>query len=125
MTRKYIIPLPPVTKKNSPQIWRQGGRTIVAPSAKFLEYQQMAGMFLRPLPREPIGAAVEIKCLFFMPNNRRVDLTNLLGAIDDVLVHYGVLQDDHCNIVVSHDGSRVLVDGNRPRTEIIITEVRP
>ena len=49
-----------------------------------------------------------------------MDLTNLLEAADDVLVKYGVLADDNSNIIVSHDGSRVMYDPKFPRTEIII-----
>lgn len=55
-----------------------------------------------------------------MPTHRRVDLTNLLEAIDDVLVHTRVLEDDNSNIIVSHDGSRVLYDKEKPRTEVYI-----
>ena len=54
------------------------------------------------------------------PTKRRVDLTNLLEAIDDVLVKYGVLKDDNSEIITSHDGSRVLYDKDRPRTEVVI-----
>ena len=46
--------------------------------------------------------------------------TNLLEAIDDVLVKYQVLKDDDSKIIVSHDGSRVLFDPDRPRTEVTI-----
>ena len=53
---------------------------------------------------------------------RKVDLTNLLEAADDALVTAGVLADDNSKIVVSHDGSRVLLDRDKPRTEIYITE---
>ena len=56
-----------------------------------------------------------------MATRRRVDLANLLEAADDVLVHAGVIADDHSGIVVSHDGSRVLYDKEKPRTEIEIT----
>lgn len=55
-----------------------------------------------------------------MPTKRRVDLTNLLEAIDDVLVKYGVLKDDNSEIITSHDGSRVLYDKDNPRTEVVI-----
>ena len=58
-----------------------------------------------------------------MPTRRRVDLVNLLECTDDVLVNYGVIKDDNSTIVVSHDGSRVLYDKDRPRTEIIITRI--
>ena len=66
----------------------------------------------------------QLKCLFYMPTARKVDLTNLLEAADDALVTAGVLADDNSKIVVSHDGSRVLLDRDKPRTEIYITEVR-
>ena len=59
-----------------------------------------------------------------MPTRRRVDLVNLLEATDDVLVHYGVLEDDNSNIIVSHDGSRVFYDKENPRTEIYIETIK-
>ena len=58
-----------------------------------------------------------------MPTRHRVDLTNLLNATNDILVKAGVLEDDNCKIVVSHDGSRVFYDKENPRVEIEITEV--
>lgn len=61
-----------------------------------------------------------------MPTARRVDITNLLGALHDVLVRAGVLADDSSlseRIVVGVDGSRVFVDRENPRTEVEITEV--
>lgn len=48
-------------------------------------------------------------------------LTNLLEAVDDVMVKARVLLDDHCGIIVSHDESRVLYDKETPRTEVSIT----
>ena len=41
--------------------------------------------------------------------------------MDDVLVKARVLLDDHCGIIVSHDGIRVLYDKENPRTEVSIT----
>jgi Holliday junction resolvase RusA-like endonuclease len=58
-----------------------------------------------------------------MPTHRRVDLTNLLEALNDILVKYGVIEDDNSNVVVSVDGSRVLYDKENARTEVEITEV--
>lgn len=63
----------------------------------------------------------EVRCLFYMPSRRRVDLTNLLESVDDALVAAGVLADDNSQIIVSHDGSRVLYDKDNPRTEVSIT----
>lgn len=89
------------------------------PSEQYKQYEKDAQWFIRERPR--IDYPVNVKCVFYMPTRRRVDLTNLLEAVDDVLVRSGVLADDHSGIVVSHDGSRVLYDKKNPRTEIEIT----
>lgn len=57
-----------------------------------------------------------------MDTLRLVDLSNLLESTCDILVLYGVLQDDNSRIVCSHDGSRVLLDRENPRAEITIEE---
>ena len=59
-----------------------------------------------------------------MPTKRKVDLPNLLNAIDDVFVKYKVVEDDNRNIVATHDGSIVLYDKENPRTEIEITPLK-
>ena len=114
--------MPPITKKNSQRLVtnKKTGRTFPIPSKQYKDYEQGAGYFLRRLE---IATPVNIKCLYYMPTRRRVDLTNLLEATDDILVKYGVIQDDNCGIVVSHDGSRVKLDRECPRTEITITEI--
>lgn len=73
-----------------------------------------------PLGQADIGAG-NGKVSVLHADSRRVDLTNLLEAIDDVLVHTRVLEDDNSNIIVSHDGSRVLYDKENPRTEVYIS----
>lgn len=121
----YTIPLPPITKKNSQQIFRnpKTGKPFVAQSRQYAEYEAKAVWYLRPRPDKPIDYPVNVKCLFYMPTRRRVDLVNLQECACDVLVHAGVLSDDNANIVVTMDGSRVLWDRERPRTEIEIAEI--
>lgn len=116
-----VIPLAPITKKNSQRIVRAGGRYIPLPSAQYEQYERAAGYYIKN-KQMGIDTAVSVKCLFYMPTRRRVDLTNLLEAIDDILVKYGVLADDNSKIIVSHDGSRVLYDKDNPRTEVYILE---
>jgi Holliday junction resolvase RusA-like endonuclease len=88
------------------------------PSAAYKQYEQEAAYFI---PRGVcIDKPVNVKCLFYMPTKRKCDLTNLLEAIDDILVKTGLLADDNYTIIESHDGSRVYYDKDRPRTEIII-----
>ena len=118
------IPVNPRTKKNSQNIIlnRKTRAPMIVQNEKYKEYEQDAGWFLKKLPR-PISEPVNVKCVFYRKDERRCDLTNLLEAIDDILVKYKVLADDNFKIIVSHDGSRVYVDRDRPRTEIEITKI--
>lgn len=113
----------PVTKKNSQRIIRLGnGRPMIRPSERFEEYQKSAGVFIPSDARKRLRGPMNVKCVYFMQTRRRVDLVNLLEATCDILVHYGVVEDDNSNIIVSHDGSRVLHDKKCPRVEIEIEE---
>lgn len=135
-----IIPLNPKTKKNHQEIkfkafgkngffkktaygFKYVGVPFISQNDKYKQYEVDVGWFLKKIP-EPISEPVNVKCIFYRDSRRRVDLTNLLEAIDDILVHYKILKDDNFEIIVSHDGSRVLVDSERPRTEIEITRMR-
>ena len=122
---KFVIPISPVTKKNSQQILtnKKTGRSFIMPSAKYRQYEREASWFLKPKPPKPIECSLNIKCLFYLPTRRRTDLTNLLEAVDDLLVTAGIIADDHYGIVTAHDGSRCFWDKNNPRTEIIITKM--
>lgn len=119
---KYIIPLPPVTKKNSQQIAvnAKTGRPFVRPSARYAEYAKAAPWYLIPKPKQPISTPVEVCCKFFMPTRRRVDRTNLEEAAHDILVDAGILADDNRDVIASGDGTRVYYDKEHPRTEIEI-----
>lgn len=119
---KIIIPLTPRTKKNSQQIRKNHvtGQRFVAPSNTFLVYQNQCFPYLYQMRSnaDALPYPLNIKCLFYMPTKRRVDLVNLLEAIDDILVHYKIIVDDSAAHIGGHDGSRVLYDKENPRTEI-------
>lgn len=118
---KFTIPLAPISKKNSQRILvnRKTGKPFIMPSEQYKQYERDAELFI---PRGVcIDKPVNVLCLFYMPSRRKCDLTNLLEAIDDVLVKSGLLADDNFTIVEGHDGSRVLYDKDNPRTEVIIT----
>ena len=119
---RFTVPISPVTKKNSQRIAVRGGRPIILPSEKYKEYESIALWYI-PKMGEAIDFPVNVKCVFYMPNNRLCDLTNHLESIDDVMVKAGLLKDDNYKIIASHDGSRVLVDKDNPRTEVEITRI--
>lgn len=122
---KYVIQMAPITKKNSQQILmnKKTGKPFIMPSKRYKEYERDAEWFLRPKPPRPIECRLNVKCLFYMPTRRAVDLNNLLEAATDLMVFSKIIKDDNCRIVAAHDGSRVLYDKEKPRTEIYITRL--
>ncbi len=116
------IPLEPRTKKNHQQVFTTGKKPRVIASKQYLQYEKDCAPYM-PKERELIGYPVNVCCIFYMPTRRKVDISNLLNAVLDLLVHYGVLLDDNRNIVYSVDGSRVFYDKYNARTEIEITEI--
>ncbi len=117
---RFIIPLPPVTKKNHSNIFfnKATGKRFISTSDSYKQYEKD---FLLLCPNIPIiNYPINLKALYYMPTKRKVDLINLHSALHDCLVRANVLLDDDFSIVVSTDGSRVYYDKDYPRTEIYI-----
>ena len=125
MIQKYIISLPPITKKNSQQILtnHRTGKPFIAPSRQYKKYEQAAMRYLTPKPKAPLSGRYRVATVFYMPTQRKVDLTNLMEAAHDLLVKGRILADDNYTIIESVDGSRVKYDKDNPRTEITIEEL--
>ena len=121
-TISFIINVIPRTKKNS-RIVKMGSRLALLPSKQYKEFEKECIYKIdNKIKQLFIDKAINIKAVFYMPTKRKVDITNLLSALDDMLVKAGVIKDDNRNIVASHDGSLVLYDKERPRIEI---EIKP
>ncbi len=122
---KFMIPIHPVTKKNNPRIYHAGKRTIVLPSKAYEKFENDCLKLIPSKYRININYPVNVKVLYYVKTKRRIDKTNLESAIMDVLVKAGVLADDSAispEVVVSTDGSRVLIDKSNPRIEIEISK---
>ena len=121
---KFVILYAPITKKNSQRILINPGtkKPFIAQSEKYKSYEKGCEPYIKG-KGESIDYPVNVKCLYYMPTRRRVDLVNLENATLDILTHYKVLADDNRNIVYSMDGSRVLYDKDNPRTEVTIEKV--
>lgn len=111
-----------MTKKNHQTIVRAKGRLMVIPSKQYKQYEKDCEPYM-PTLDAPIDYPIELACKFYMPTHRRVDSVNLLQAVCDILVKYGVIADDNSNIIASFDGTRVLYSKDNPRTEITITPI--
>lgn len=123
---EFTLPVKPVTKKNNGQIITVGGFPRLIPSKQYRQFEKEVTPYLRRVKIQTgeIHYPVNIQCLFYMDARRRVDLANLLNAIDDAMVHAELLIDDNRDIIAGHDGSRVFHDKENPRIEIKITELK-
>ena len=122
---RFEIPIKPVTKKNSGQIVMRGKFPILLPSKQYMQFEKdTQPYFIRvKCMHGVINYPVNVQCHFFMDTHRKVDLCNLLNAVDDSMVHAGLIIDDNRDIIAAHDGSRVFCDRLNPRIEITIEEL--
>lgn len=117
----------PITKKNNQQILynQRTKRPFISPSKQYKQYRTM---FLRQVKPMRINLDIQepicIQALYYMPDRRKVDITNLMNATHDLLTEAGIIADDSSKIVKSVDGTRVLVDKDNPRVEITITKFK-
>lgn len=121
---KIEIPLLCRSKKNSQEI-RYNHRTrkpYISQSDLYKQFESDCGYFM-PKLKEPIKKPINLKCTFIVPDRRKRDLTNLLNAIQDILVKYGVLEDDNSNIVAGLDGSRIIYQKGIEKTIVEIDEI--
>lgn len=103
------IPLMTKSKKNHQQLIYKNGRPIIIQSKQYLEFERDCAYFLKRYARH-IDYPINLKCVFYISDRRKRDLTNFLNAIQDVLVKYDVIADDNYNIVQSVDGSRIVYE---------------
>lgn len=126
MRIEFTIPVRPATKKNSGQIIQIKGRSILIPSKQYKQFEKDCLPYLNHVKDTAgiINYPVNVQCMFFTETKRKIDLPNLLNAIDDAMVKSGFLIDDNRDIIAAHDGSRVFHDKYNPRIEVIVTELK-
>lgn len=122
---KINIPLLCRSKKNSQQIYvnKRTGRRFVIQSNIYKKFEKECSYFL-PRLKKPIDKPINLKCTFIVPDRKKRDLTNLENAIADILVKYGILEDDNYTIIQSWDGSRIIYEKGVSRTIVEIEEIK-
>ena len=126
MEIRFTLPIRPVTKKNSGRIIMRGKYPILLPSEQYVQFEKESLPFFNQVKNQigVIHYPVNVKCVFYTDARRKVDLCNLLNAVDDAMVASGLVIDDNRDIVAAHDGSRVYCDRLNPRIEITIEELK-
>ena len=122
-----IIKLPLLcrSKKNSQRIVynKNTKRPMIIQSEIYKNFERECGYFLKKYQKNIITYPVNLKCLFYVSDKRKRDLTNLENAIADILVKYKILEDDNYNIIAGWDGSRIIYEKGRNETIIEITKM--
>lgn len=115
------IPLLCRSKKNSQQIAfnKKTGKPFISQSKYYHQFERDCGYFFKKYAKH-IDYPVNLKCTFFVPDRRKRDLTNLENAIADIMIKYGVIEDDNSEIVYGWDGSRIIYEKGREETIIEI-----
>ena len=123
---KFTLPVRPVTKKNNGRIVMRGNYPILLPSEQYLKFEKESLPYFIHVKNTAgvINYPVNCECIFYMDARRKVDLANLLNAVDDAMVKSGLIIDDNRDIIAGHDGSRVFHDKLNPRIEITISEMQ-
>lgn len=119
------IPLLCRSKKNSQQIiWNKNTkRPMIIQSELYRDFERECGLFLKKYQGNKITYPINLKCLFFVSDRRKRDLTNVENAIADILVKYEIIEDDNYNIIAGWDGSRIIYRKNEPEIIIEITKM--
>lgn len=151
---KIIIPGLAVVKKNSVRhsffYKDKSGRAIPRPAPVSYyspQYKDWAKIAIQTMInfksrhtdiQFPIQEQINLACKFFFNKNIRIDLTNLMEGVQDVLAgnagvykesvpkqYYQIIEDDCTRFVASIDGSRYIYSpSEEPHTEVIITEFK-
>jgi Holliday junction resolvase RusA-like endonuclease len=122
----FTLPVAPRSKKNSGQIVMRGKYPVLIPSKAYLQFEKECLPYLYRVKQEVgvVNYPVNIQCIFYMDARRKVDLSNLLNAIDDAMVKSGLIIDYNRDIIAGHDCSRVFHDKINPRIELEIKELK-
>ena len=125
MRIEFTLSVTPRTKKNSGQIVMRGKYPVLLPSKQYLAFEKECMPYLNHVKDTAgvINYPVNVQCIFFTETKRKVDLSNLLNAVDDAMVKSGLILDDNRDIIAAHYGSRVFHDKFNPRIEIVISRM--
>lgn len=120
----------PRTKKTHNQLWRVKGKVRVAPSRAWLLWIATARIRWRSAhhpetiwarsARPLLDWPVNCQAIFFRDANRG-DAVGYYQGLADLLERYNVVPNDA--LLVSWDGSRLAIDQDDPRVEILFTPV--
>lgn len=113
----------PISQKNSKQIVtnKYTGRTMLISNQKVRDWKQTTALQLNRY-KVKFDKRVQIDFMFYVKDNRRRDLENMISGCQDSLVDAGILKDDSWQWLRINSAD-AKIDRENPRSEMIITEI--
>jgi len=79
----------------------RGRVPVLLPSSDYRKWQKDAldQLTKHRIPKKKLTDVSWISVIFFAPDNRKFDLSNKFESIADLLVDYGLLEDDNYSVL--------------------------
>jgi Holliday junction resolvase RusA-like endonuclease len=121
---RIIIPGKVPSKKNSRIQIKVRGRTINIPSKDYTAWHKMAALVVasHTIGVKTIDVAESVSITFYVPDNRRRDLSNMAESVMDLLVDCKIIKDDCWQCVPELRIISGGIDKANPRAEISLKE---
>ena len=124
MILEFTVNLIPRTKKNNMQIVKNRSQSYVIQGKAYRQFEKDCLNVIPHQYRLHIQEPCIVYTKYYMPDKRRVDISNLLAASHDILVKAGVLEDDNYKIIPKIIAEYGGVDRENPRTEYRIEVIK-
>ena len=103
-------------QKNRKIISYRAGTPFLRTADSVKAWQEAASWELKKYAAAYPGK-VKVYYTFFVKDNRRRDLDNMIATVNDALVKAGIIEDD-CWQILRISGSHATIDKENPRAEI-------
>lgn len=108
------------SKKNSKQILCRGKYPKLISSEAHAEWHKVATEQIKKQAIVPLQCRFDIKVEFYMPDDRKADLSNKFESIADLLVDTKIITGDHWQIMGEITLIPKGIDRKNPRAEIVL-----
>ena len=120
---RFVIKGRVPSKKNSRNVFVRRGKQFNIPSSDYNKWHNQAAIQLSLQEKIKLKGVCEVQMIWFMPDNRKCDLTNKTESIMDLLVDCEIIVDDNWQII-----PRIMIEcrgvfKDNPLVEIWIKEI--
>jgi Holliday junction resolvase RusA-like endonuclease len=123
---KFTIPGQVPSKKNSRNIFVRGGKIVNIPNKRYQEWHKDTLRTLSLRLKTALGSIktpYHVTYTIYTKDKRLRDLSNMVSSLDDLLVDFGLIEDDNCTIIAKETAIFGGIDKNNPRVEVEIVSL--